>query len=100
MALGIHKAIVSRFIALLKRIAPSGEVLFAGGVALNECVRSLIAEELKRPVIVPPDPQIVEPLGLPFKRPGITINGEDYMNRILEPLIDDQYTGEPPSSES
>ncbi len=63
MALGIHKAIVSRSIALLKRIAPSGEVLFAGGVALNECVRSLIAEELKRPVIVPPDPQIVGALG-------------------------------------
>ena len=63
VALGIHKAIVSRSIALLKRIAPSGEVLFAGGVALNECVRSLIAEELKRPVIVPPDPQIVGALG-------------------------------------
>ena len=63
VALGIHKAIVSRSIALLKRIAPSGEVLFAGGVALNECVRSLIAEELKRPVIVPPDPQIVGAFG-------------------------------------
>lgn len=63
VALGIHKAIVSRSIALLKRIAPSGEVLFAGGVALNECVCSLIAEELKRPVIVPPDPQIVGAFG-------------------------------------
>ncbi len=63
VALGIHKAIVSRSIALLRRIAPPGEVLFAGGVAFNECVRRLIAEELKRPVFVPPDPQIVGALG-------------------------------------
>jgi predicted CoA-substrate-specific enzyme activase len=63
VALGIHKAIVSRSITLLKRIAPSGEVFFAGGVALNECVRALIGEELNRSVVVPPDPQIVGALG-------------------------------------
>ncbi len=63
VALGIHKAIVSRSIGLLKRIAPSGEVFFAGGVAFNECVRALIAEELNRSVIVPPDPQIVGAYG-------------------------------------
>jgi (R)-2-hydroxyacyl-CoA dehydratese activating ATPase len=63
VALGIHKAIVSRSIALLKRIAPSGEVFFAGGVALNECVRTLIADELRLSVVVPPDPQIVGAYG-------------------------------------
>lgn len=63
VALGIHKAIVSRSVALLKRIAPPGEVFFAGGVALNECVRVLIGEELRRPVFVPPDPQIVGAFG-------------------------------------
>ena len=63
VALGIHKAIVSRSIALLKRIAPPGELFFAGGVAFNECVRVLIAEELRRPVFVPPDPQIVGAFG-------------------------------------
>jgi predicted CoA-substrate-specific enzyme activase len=63
VALGIHRAIVSRSIALLKRIAPSGEVFFAGGVALNECVRVLIAKELNRSVVVPPDPQIVGAFG-------------------------------------
>ena len=63
VALGIHKAIVSRSIGLLKRIAPPGEVFFAGGVALNECVRALIAEELNRTVVVPPDPQIVGAFG-------------------------------------
>jgi (R)-2-hydroxyacyl-CoA dehydratese activating ATPase len=63
IALGIHKAIVSRSIALLKRIAPFGEVFFAGGVALNECVRVLIAEELNRSVVVPPDPQMLGAVG-------------------------------------
>jgi predicted CoA-substrate-specific enzyme activase len=63
VALGIHKAIVSRSTALLKRIAPSGEVFFAGGVALNECIRALIAEDLNRPVVVPPDPQGVGAFG-------------------------------------
>jgi len=63
VALGIHKAIVSRSTALLKRIAPSGEVFFAGGVALNDCIRALITEDLNRPVVVPPDPQSVGALG-------------------------------------
>lgn len=63
VALGIHKAIVSRSTALLKRIAPSGEVFFAGGVALNECFRTLIAGDLNRLVVVPPDPQMVGALG-------------------------------------
>ncbi|MBA4390488.1 MAG: 3-hydroxyacyl-ACP dehydratase [Syntrophus sp. (in: bacteria)] len=63
VALGIHRAIVSRSIALLKRIAPSGEIFFAGGVALNECVRVLIAKELNRSVVVPPDPQVVGAFG-------------------------------------
>jgi predicted CoA-substrate-specific enzyme activase len=63
VALGIHKAIVSRSTALLRRIAPSGEVFFAGGVALNRCVETLIAQDLKRPVFVPPDPQMVGAFG-------------------------------------
>jgi activator of 2-hydroxyglutaryl-CoA dehydratase len=63
VALGIHRAIVSRSTTLLKRIAPSGEVFFAGGVALNGCVETLIAEDLGRPVFVPPDPQMVGALG-------------------------------------
>lgn len=63
VALGIHKAIVSRSTALLRRIAPPGDVFFAGGVALNNCVRSLIAEELNRAVFVPRDPQIVGAFG-------------------------------------
>jgi (R)-2-hydroxyacyl-CoA dehydratese activating ATPase len=70
VALGIHKAIVSRSVALLKRIAPAGEIVFAGGVALNKCIHTLIAEELKQPIIVPPDPQIVGAIGAALHAQG------------------------------
>ena len=63
VALGIHKAIVSRSASLLKRIAPPGKIFFAGGVAMNDCVRILLEKEMGRPVFVPPDPQIVGAIG-------------------------------------
>ncbi|MCK9227740.1 MAG: acyl-CoA dehydratase activase [Syntrophorhabdaceae bacterium] len=63
VARGIHKTIVGRSTALLRRVAPSGEIFFAGGVALNNCVRKLITDELGRAVFVPPDPQAVGAYG-------------------------------------
>jgi predicted CoA-substrate-specific enzyme activase len=63
VALGIHKAIISRSISILKRVAPSGDIFFAGGVALNKCVRVHLAAEMGRQVIVPEDPQIVGAIG-------------------------------------
>ena len=63
VALGIHKAIISRAAGLLKRVAPRGRIFFAGGVALNGCARSLLEQETDRPVFVPPDPQIVGAVG-------------------------------------
>lgn len=63
VALGIHKAIVIRSVGLLKRIAPSGKIFFAGGVAFNYCVKMLLENETKRPIFVPPDPQIVGAVG-------------------------------------
>jgi (R)-2-hydroxyacyl-CoA dehydratese activating ATPase len=70
VALGIHKAIVSRSAGLLKRIAPPGKVFFAGGVALNNCVRMLLENEMARPVFVPPDPQIVGAVGAALSAAG------------------------------
>jgi (R)-2-hydroxyacyl-CoA dehydratese activating ATPase len=63
VALGIHKAIVSRSAGLLKRVAPPGKIFFAGGVAINDCVRILLEKEMDRPVFVPPDPQIIGAIG-------------------------------------
>ena len=63
VALGIHKAIISRSAVLLNRVAPEGRIFFAGGVALNRCARTLLEQETRRPVFVPPDPQIVGAVG-------------------------------------
>jgi predicted CoA-substrate-specific enzyme activase len=63
VALGIHRAIVSRSVALLRRVSAPQEVFFAGGVALNECVARLIGLEFDAPVFVPPEPQIVGAFG-------------------------------------
>ena len=47
----------------MKRIAPTGKVFFAGGAALNDCVKALITGDLNRPVVVTPDPRSVGALG-------------------------------------
>jgi predicted CoA-substrate-specific enzyme activase len=64
VALGIHKAIISRSTTILKRVAMPGSIFFAGGVAFNECVQTLLGDEMgRRQVFVPPDPQIVGAVG-------------------------------------
>ncbi len=63
VALGIHKAVATRSVALLMRVASPGEIFFAGGVAFNECMRALIGRELGSPVFVPADPQLVGAFG-------------------------------------
>jgi (R)-2-hydroxyacyl-CoA dehydratese activating ATPase len=91
VALAIHKAIVSRSVGLLKRVASADEVFFAGGVAFNECVRTLVGQELGKPIFVPPDPQIVGAYGAAIH--GATIhsvamygapsNGTQHKDRVL-----------------
>jgi activator of 2-hydroxyglutaryl-CoA dehydratase len=39
------------------------EVVFAGGVALNPCLRELLEERLGLTVLVPPEPQLVGAYG-------------------------------------
>lgn len=63
IALGIHESITSRAVNLLKRVAVKDTVIFAGGVALNPCVRELVKSELKTEVFVPDAPQLVGALG-------------------------------------
>ncbi|MBN2026467.1 MAG: 3-hydroxyacyl-ACP dehydratase [Actinobacteria bacterium] len=63
IARGLHEAICDRATALLKRVGVEREVVFAGGVARNPCLRSLLEERLGLPLLVPEDPQIVGALG-------------------------------------
>lgn len=63
VARGIHQSIVSRSLALLKRVGLEGEILFAGGVAYNSCIKAILEQQLQRTVFIPPDPQIVGAIG-------------------------------------
>lgn len=63
IARGIHGAIVDRTIAMMKRVSTSGPVVFAGGGALNPCLRSMIEERLGTTLLVADNPQMSGALG-------------------------------------
>ncbi len=63
VALGIHRAIAARSVSLMRRIVIRGKIVFAGGVAFNRCVKSLIEQETGTEVLVPEDPQILGAIG-------------------------------------
>ena len=63
VARGIHQSIVNRSIALLKRVGVEEEIMFAGGVAYNKCIISILEQQLQRKIFIPPDPQIIGALG-------------------------------------
>ncbi len=63
VALGLHQAIADRLYALACRVELKGEVLLAGGVAKNNCVRQLLEKRLQRRMVVPDNPQMVSALG-------------------------------------
>lgn len=63
IARGLHEAICDRAVALLKRVGIRRELVFAGGVARNPCLRALLEERLGLPLLVPENPQIVGALG-------------------------------------
>ncbi len=63
IALGLHGSIADRVYPLAARFDPAGEVIMAGGVALNPCLVDLLSKRLGRPVVVPEHPQIVTAVG-------------------------------------
>lgn len=63
VALGIHEAIATRSLTMLGKIPAFDNLVFAGGVAYNTCMRQLLSRRLGVPVLVPPDPQIIGALG-------------------------------------
>jgi len=63
IARGLHEAICDRAVSLLKRVGVKREDVFAGGVARNPCLRSLLEHRLGVPLLVPENPQIVGALG-------------------------------------
>jgi (R)-2-hydroxyacyl-CoA dehydratese activating ATPase len=67
IALGIHQSIVSRVSGMVRRIGLRPRLVFAGGVALNRCIRQLLREELQVDVSVPENPQTTGALGAAIK---------------------------------
>jgi predicted CoA-substrate-specific enzyme activase len=63
IALGLHKSVTRRAVGMIKRVFSEGPTAFAGGVARNPCMRSLLEEALNQKVLVPDDPQMVGALG-------------------------------------
>lgn len=63
IAMGLHLAIVQRTVAMLRRVGLEPPLLFAGGVAHNACVRKLLEEQVREPVVVPENPDMVGALG-------------------------------------
>lgn len=59
IALGLHLAIVQRTAAMLRRVGETPPLVFAGGVAHNACVRTLLEESLGHRLFVPPEPDLV-----------------------------------------
>ena len=63
IARGVHMAILSRTLSLLKRVSTTPDIVFAGGVARNSCIKHLLSGALRREVKVPEDPQMVGAYG-------------------------------------
>jgi (R)-2-hydroxyacyl-CoA dehydratese activating ATPase len=63
VSLGIHEAITRRVLSMLGRLPAFSSLVFAGGVARNKCIKHLLEKNLKLPVLVPDEPQVVGALG-------------------------------------
>jgi len=63
IALGLHEAIATRIAGMVRRVGPRERVVFAGGGALNACLRRLLSQKIGLELTVPEQPQIVGALG-------------------------------------
>jgi len=63
IALGVHQAIVTRLAAMIGRVGLREDVVFAGGVAKNPCISSLLQKKIGVKLFIPKEPQIVGALG-------------------------------------
>lgn len=63
LAAGIYYSVVSRIVALCKRVGIQKDVAASGGVALNRGLIKMLEKELNAEIHVPENPQIVGALG-------------------------------------
>jgi predicted CoA-substrate-specific enzyme activase len=63
IARALHEAITERITAMVRRVGIKESVVFAGGAALNKCLKKLLEQKLSVELIVPDSPQTVGALG-------------------------------------
>jgi predicted CoA-substrate-specific enzyme activase len=63
IALGLHLAMAKRSAAMVKRVTREAPMVFTGGVALNPCMRTLVAEVFNGEMRVPENPHVVGAVG-------------------------------------
>lgn len=63
IALGLHRAIVTRTASMLARIGLTPPLAFVGGVARNPCAVRLLTEMLGLPPLIPEAPEMTGALG-------------------------------------
>jgi len=63
IALALHEAIAVRMTAMARRVGIRERLVFAGGAALNPCLKKLLSEKLGVDITVPDSPQTVGALG-------------------------------------
>ena len=63
IALGLHHAIATRIAIMARRNGIKEKVVFAGGGALNPCLRRLLGEKLETSLTVPAEPQTMGAFG-------------------------------------
>ena len=63
IALGLHDTIATRIAMMARRVGVKERIVFAGGGALNQCLRQLVENKLGIELKVPPEPRIVGALG-------------------------------------
>jgi len=63
IALALHDAIATRIATMARRVGTRERVVFAGGAALNQCLRKLVGEKLGIELTVPAEPQLVGAIG-------------------------------------
>jgi predicted CoA-substrate-specific enzyme activase len=83
VALGIHEAVIQRIIGMLGRLSPIPSLVFAGGVAHNQCIRHLLTKNLGIPLLIPEEPQIVGALGAAVE--GL---GNNAMQVLPSPILE------------
>ena len=63
IARGLHLSVVKRAVGMLNRVGAQGPIVFSGGVAQNPCMVQMVADALKKEVLVPENPQMMGALG-------------------------------------